>query len=107
MSPSTQGSPKVPEKANLFFCPECGMRMAGVTYSVDESRVSCSKTKHKAVAVSHPFVSVSALLSDELATVLRNRIAEDDFDLDGLPSTATCRAAFQAVIEHVGGGQGE
>jgi hypothetical protein len=121
-SPSThQGSPKVSKQvARLWFCPACGMRMAGLTYSVDESRVSCSKTKHKAVAVAHEFIPVSALLSDEVVeAVAKSRYERQQTGVYGHRVSwseaadeikqrwlSLARADLQAAIEQVGGGQG-
>lgn len=104
-SSTQQEGLKAPKQvAGLWFCPACGMRMAGVTYSIDETRVKCSKTKHKAVAVRHEFVSVSALLSDEFTGAVAKACPPRFCNgAEISPDRATLGSALKVAIEQVGG----
>lgn len=48
-----------PGYINVWFCPACGERMAGRSYSVDEARKRCTKTIHRAIAQPRKYVPVS------------------------------------------------
>jgi hypothetical protein len=45
-----------PAEVVEWRCPACGRRLNGQTYSIDELRAKCSKTWHKAMAVSCVYV---------------------------------------------------
>ena len=102
-SPSTQDSPKVPERP----WPELWLQRPTPVADAENYSVWGEASNE---AVPHPcdtdeserYIPVSALLSDETKEAARHGY------LDALKRGAEpIEAALQAAIEHVGGGQGE
>jgi hypothetical protein len=61
MPPKRTEVPEGIETIDVWRCPACGMRMSGRSYSLDETRSKCSKSKHRALSVASPYIAVADL----------------------------------------------
>lgn len=120
--PSTQDSLKVPEY-QIIRCKVCGEQMReydhgylgcackgwGSDVETDNDLGIFDKERHELLEV----IPVSALLSDEAASTAHCAFIKHWTGKDrpagpiGLDQLEAMRAALQAAIEQVGGGQGE